>query len=97
MEYKVVESREIVWCPNDDRHILIVKEDDNIVGLAFMQGDELEIFKENYSHIDTKLTDFCNAVEPYLSDGDQIDRINAVIWAYFKFRNLSDTREYNNK
>ena len=99
MEYKVVESREIVWCKWDDRYILIVKEGDDIVGLNFMQGDELDMFKENYSTIDTKLTDFYNAVCPYLvhEGTSEIGRINAAIWSYFEFRNLRNEREYNNK
>jgi hypothetical protein len=99
MEYKVVESKEIVWCPNDDRYILIIKKDDDIVGLSFMQGEELESFKEHYGDIDYELTDFYNAVEPYLvHDGtSEVDRINAAIWSYFEFRNLRNEREYNNK
>ena len=32
MNYKVVESSEIVWCPGDDRYILIIKENDEILG-----------------------------------------------------------------
>ena len=98
MNYKVVESREIVWCDGDDRYILIVKEDDAIVGLNFMQGDELELFKEQYSDIDYDLTDYFNAVEPYLvHDGtSEVGRINAAIWSYFEYRNLRDEREYKN-
>ena len=98
MNYKVVESREIVWCDGDDRYILIVKEDDAIVGLNFMQGDELELFKEHYGYVDYDLTDYFNAVEPYLvHDGtSEIDRINAAIWSYFEYRNLRDEREYKN-
>jgi hypothetical protein len=96
MDYKVVESLELVWCDNDDRYILIVKENDAIVGLNFMQGDELELFKERYNYVDYDLTDYFNAVEPYLGDGNQIDRINTAIWAYFEYRNLRDEREYKN-
>jgi hypothetical protein len=96
MDYKVVESREIVWCPSDDRYILIIKEEDAIVGLNFMQGDEFELFKESFSNIDYDLTDFFNAVEPYLVHENQVDRINAAIWAYFEYRNLRDEREYKN-
>ncbi len=98
MEYKVVESIEIVWCDSDDRYILIVKENENVVGLSFMQGDELELFKEQYSDIDYDLTDYFNAVEPYLvHDGTtEVDRINAAIWAYFEYRNLRNEREYIN-
>jgi hypothetical protein len=98
MEYKVVESREIVWCDSDDRYILIIKEDDDIVGLNFMQGDELDIFKENYNYVDTKLTDFYNAVEPYLDTrNDAIGKINAAIWSYHEYSVLQSERKYNNK
>jgi hypothetical protein len=98
MEYKVIESSEIVWCPSDDRYIIIFKSDGEIVGLNFMQGSELSDFRKYYSDIDYALTDFYNAVEPYLDiRNDAIGKINAAIWAYFEFRNLSDTRKYNNK
>lgn len=93
MNYKLVESREIVWCENDDRYVLIVRENDEIIGLNWMQGDELELFKEAYSMIDPDLTDFYNAIEPYLDErNDEIGKINAAIWAYFEYRNLRDSR-----
>ena len=96
MSYKVVESREIVWCDSDDRYILIIKENDAIVGLNFMQGDELEYFKSSFMYVDNDLTDYFNAVEPYLVHENQIDRINAAIWAHFEYRNLINEREYKN-
>jgi hypothetical protein len=93
MNYQGIESREIVWCESDDRFILIIKKDDEIIGLNFMQGDELELFKEQYSNIDYDLTDYYNAVEPYLDTrNDEIGKINAAIWAYFAYRNLRDER-----
>ena len=97
MEYKVVESREIVWCPLDDRYILIVKENENVVGLSFMQGDELDVFKEHYSNIDTKLTDFYNAVYPYFlhENTSEVDRINAAIWAFHEYSVLREDRKFN--
>jgi hypothetical protein len=97
MNYKIVESREIVWCENDDRYVLIVRENDEIIGLNWMQGDDLDYFKEAYSMVDPDLTDFYNAIEPYLvhEDTREIDRINAAIWAFFEYRNLRDTRKYN--
>ena len=96
MNNKVVESREIVWCPSDDRYILIIKENDAIIGLNWMQGDELDLFKENYNDVDEDFTDYFNAIEPYLVHENQIDSINAAIWAYFEYRNLRDEREYKN-
>lgn len=97
MEYKVVESSEIVWCPSDDRYIIIFKSNGEIVGLNFMQGSELSNFRQYYVKVDYKLTDFYNAVTLYLDGASELDRINQAIWAYFEFRNLSDTRKYNNK
>ena len=97
MEYKVVGSREIVWCPNDDRYILIVKEDNDIVGLNFMQGDELGIFKEEFNYVDAKLTDLYNAVTPYLCGESELDRINQAIWSYHAYSELRYDRKYNNK
>jgi len=96
MDYKVIESREIVWCPGDDRYILIIKENEAIVGLNYMQGDELDIFKRDFSDIDYELTDFYNAIHPYLAGESRIDRINQAIWAHFEYRNLRDDRKYNN-
>ena len=96
MEYKVVESREIVWCPNDDRYILIIKEDDDVVGLNFMQGDELDIFKEEFNYVNAKLTDFYNAIEPYLDTrNNEVGKINAAIWAHFEYCNKKCERLFN--
>jgi hypothetical protein len=93
MNYKIVESREIVWCENDDRYILIARSNDEIIGLNWMQGDDLDYFTEAYSMIDPDLTDFYNAIEPYLDErNDEIGKINAAIWAYFEYRNLRDSR-----
>lgn len=97
MNYKVVESKEIVWCPNDDRYIFIIKKDDDIVGLNFMQGDELDIFKEEFTYVDAKLTDFYNAIEPYLDDRNkEVGKINAAIWAYHAYSELRAERKDNN-
>jgi hypothetical protein len=97
MEYKVVESREIVWCHSDDRYVLIIKEDDDIVGLNFMQGDELDIFKEEFNYVNAKLTDYYNAVAPYLGGESELDRINQAIWSYHAYGELRYGRKFNNK
>ena len=99
MNYKVIESREIVWCDSDDRYILIIKEEDAIVGINWMQGEDLENFKERYNYVDEDFTDYFNAVEPYLvHDGtSEVDRINAAIWSFHEYSVLRDNREYNNK
>lgn len=92
MKYTVVESIEIVWCPGDDRHILIVRENEEVIGLNYMQGDELDIFKRDFSEIDYDLTDFYNAICDRLSEVTEIGRINQAIWAHHNYRNLRDER-----
>ena len=95
MSYKVIESREIVWCGDDDRYVLIVKENNEVVGLNYMQGDELELLKEQYNYVDEELTDFYNAVKDYLRGNNELDRINAAIWAYFEYCNKKCERLFN--
>ena len=87
-DYKVVKSREIVWCHADDRYILIVKDNDDVVGLNFMQGDELEVFMDQYSEVDDDLTKFYQATHPYLGGVSELDRINQAIWAHFEYKCL---------
>ena len=93
MSYKIVQSKEIVFCPDNDRHILIMKEDNEVIGLNYCQGDDLEYFINRFDEIDHDLTDFFNAIEPYLIDKDQINRINQAIWAHFDYRNRIDGRK----
>lgn len=96
MNNRIILSEEIVWCHGDDRHVLIKRVDGEIDGLNYCQGDDLEYFLENFNEIDEDLTNFFKAIEPYLVHDDQIDRINAAIWAHFEYRNLRDEREYKN-
>ena len=97
MNNKILFSEEIVWCHGDDRHVLIKRVDGKIDGLNYCQGDDLEYFLENFNEIDEELTDFFKAVEPYLIHDDEIDRINAAIWANFEYRNLRHKYKYNNE
>jgi hypothetical protein len=94
MNYKIVESTQIVWCPGDDRYVIIFKQKDEVIGLNYMQGDELIDFRHHYCVIDQDLTNFFKAIEPYLIHDDQVDRINAAIWAHFEYRNLTDKNKY---
>jgi len=81
-----VQSRKIVWCHADDRHILIVKYCDEIIGLDFMQGEEpqgLDIFSDG----DDDLTKFYNSIAPYLGGLTEVDRINQAIWSWVEYIN----------
>jgi len=98
MSYKIVESREIVWCEDDDRYILIVRENNEIIGINYMQGEELPFFTKHYSGIDEDLTNFYKAIVPYLdTKNDEIEKINMAIWAHFDYHNAKDLVKFNNK
>jgi hypothetical protein len=84
---KLVKSREIYWCNDDDRHVLIVRDENGIVGLNYCQGDDLEYFESNFSNIDEDLTKFYNSVIHYLNGYTEIDRINQAIWAHYSYTN----------
>lgn len=84
----IIESREIVWSKSNDRLILIVRSNGEIIGLNFMQGDELDIFKDRYNEIDEDLTAFYKAIKPYLEESDiEIDGINMAMWAWLNYKN----------
>ena len=87
MTNKVIMSEEIVWCECDDRHILIMKEHDEVIGLNFCQGDDLDCFINNYNEIDHDLTNFYNAICDGLNGVTEIDRINQAIWAWVIYKN----------
>jgi len=86
-EYKIIESKEIVWCNQDDRYVYIEKVGDDIVGLNFMQGEEIDIFKMYFCKNCVELTKFYNAIHRYLGGKCELDRINQAIWAYVSYRN----------
>ena len=94
MNNQQVMSSEVVWCPSDDRLILIMKEHGEIVGLNYMQGDDIEAFADNYYEIDHDLTDFYNGVKYYLGGETEIDRVNQAIWAHFDYKNRKHERKY---
>ena len=85
MKNKLIKSTAIYWCDEDDRYVLVVKENDDVVGLNYMQGDELDTFEKEYSNIDEDLTDFYLASVDYLSGVTEIERINQAIWAYHSY------------
>lgn len=93
MSYIKVQSEEIIFSENDDRHILIKKENDEIVGLNYCQGDDLEYFVENFMDIDHDLTDFFIAIKDNFNGFEENELINRVIWAYFQYKNLRDARK----
>jgi hypothetical protein len=87
MSYIKVQSEEIVWCPMDDRHILIKKEKDVVIGLNYCQGEEIQDLLDHYMDIDHDLTRFYLAVKQALCPDDEVNQINEAIWAYVRYKN----------
>ena len=83
----LIKSREIYWCSEHDRYVLVVREEGEIVGLNYMQGDELDLFEKDYSNVDEDLTNFYDCVKNYLNGYDELERINQAIWAHFDYKN----------
>ena len=89
-EYELIESKTIVQCFGDDRFVYIEKTKDEITGLNYMQGDDLQYFKAHYCNVDQGLTKFYRAIHIHLTGKSELDRINQAIWAYFDYRNSLD-------
>jgi len=90
MNNKIVESREIYQCDGDDRYVLVIKKENRVIGLNFMQGcsdKELEFFKRDFNYPDYQITRYYNAISEHLSGKSEIDRINQAIWGWFCYHN----------
>lgn len=91
---KIVKSKKIAFCPGDDRHILIIKENGKIIGLNYCQGDDLNYFIENFDYIDDDLTEFYHAVKRHFIYENKLEKINAIIWAHCSYKNAKHLRKY---
>ena len=87
MKYIKIVSEEIIFSHENDRHILIRKANDKIIGLNFCQGDDYDLFAEHYSGIDRDLTRFYQEVSGFINLDNEYDLINEVIWAWFRYKN----------
>lgn len=94
MSNQSIMSKEIIWCQSNDRYILVMKEHGEVIGLNFMQGNDLELFIDQYDEIDHDLTDFYLSVKYYLAPETEVEQINDAIWAYFDYKNRKHERKY---
>lgn len=83
---KIVRSREIYWCEGDDRYVLVIRNNNEIIGLNYMQGDEFPLFLEHYNCIDPDLTKFFKAIYPYIHGSTDLECINHAIWAHHRYK-----------
>ena len=84
---KIISSESVYWCQEDDRYVRVFQLGDEITGINFMQGDDYELFNDEYQGIDEDLTNFFNATKNHLSGDTRIERINQAIWAWFEYNN----------
>ena len=92
MKNELIKSTSVYWCPSYDRHILVIKEDGDVVGLNFWQGDIYDENDANFHTSDDDLVDFYLATMDYLNGEDEIERINQAMWAYHSYEILQADR-----
>ena len=97
-EYIRINKVEHVWCNSDDRWVYIeYDENDNIIGLNFMQGDEYNYFKKECSERDEALTEFYKQMLYTFpiekASVSTLSFINGCMWAYHSAISLN--QEYS--
>jgi hypothetical protein len=82
-------TNNIEWVQASDRFILIQKDEDgSVVGINFMQGNEPEIFKEEYSEPDEDLTKFYNENKHMIKGDNELEMIDNACWLFFSAKNI---------
>ena len=75
-----------VWKPDSDRWIYIETYNTGMTGLSYMQGDEYELFKEQYCEVDKGLSSFyvdmIQELDMIRENLTEVEFIDKVIWIY---------------
>jgi hypothetical protein len=75
-----------VWVPNSDRWIYIETYNTGMTGLSYMQGDEYELFKEQYCEVDKGLSNFyvdmIQELDMIRENLTEVEFIDKVIWIF---------------
>jgi hypothetical protein len=80
MENKILKSKNLYWCPSNDRHIYVEKNGSEVVGINYCQGYfEDDISEYDIFNIDFELTDFYNSIKEFLNGKTEIENINKAI------------------
>lgn len=91
MKNQLVQSTEIYRCKDDDRVVVIHKQNNEITGINFAQDVDMDLceFNESWGNPDFDLTRFYNHVKDLAKDRNitEIELINEVIWIYFSYTN----------
>lgn len=73
-------TKEAIEFKNHDRIIYVEKKDGFIIGLNFMQGDDVEYFYKEWYKTDEKLTrDYINFIKTFDMTHDY-DLLNKFLW-----------------
>ena len=75
-----------VWKPDSDRWIYIETYNTGMTGLSYMQGDEYELFKEEYCEVDKGLSNFyvdmIQELDMIRENLTEVEFIDKVIWIH---------------
>jgi len=75
-----------VWKSDSDRWIYIETYNTGMTGLSYMQGDEYELFKEQYCEVDKGLSNFyvdmIQELDMIRENLTEVEFIDKVIWIY---------------
>ena len=89
---EVIVHVEHVFCPEDDRWILIERYEGGQIGLAFCQGDDYEVFKKHCANIDEVLSKFYYIMYRDFYEGasqdEEIFIINKIMWLYHETQQI---------
>lgn len=91
MKSTIIKSRELHWCNDQDRFVLVTKENNQVIGLNYMQGDDSSDLEQPDLQIDQDLTRFFLILEPYLNGRTEIEKINQAIWAHLDYQDIEIT------
>jgi hypothetical protein len=91
MKSTIIKSKELHWCNDQDRFVLVTKENNQVIGLNYMQGDDCSDLLQPDLQIDQDLTRFFLILGPYLNGRTEIEKINQAIWAHLDYQDIEIT------
>lgn len=95
MQTKHTTTRKIIWMPDSDRHIAVWWINDEISGINYCQGDDIDDIFKYYNKPDVELTAFYMSVVDLIrfKTGNLYDQIDHAIWMHWDFQQNKDIVE----
>jgi len=90
---RVIESVQHIWDEGNDRWIYIERyREDDFLGLSFMQGDEYDLFKEDWCKVDIEISNIYHSMKNEysheLKEVGELKFINKVFWTKVLIQDL---------